>query len=77
MPTRSASGSVASIRSAPDFFASSRPRRRASKISGLGYGQVGKLPSGFSCSGTTVMSVMPISFNTWVTGTRPEPFSGL
>ena len=24
-----------------------------------------------------VMSVMPISFSTWVTGTRPEPFRGL
>ena len=30
-----------------------------------------------SCSGTMVMSVMPMSFRTWVTGTRPEPFSGL
>ena len=30
-----------------------------------------------SCSGTIVISVMPISFNTRVTGTSPEPFNGL
>ena len=31
----------------------------ASRISGLGYGQVGKFPSGVSCSGTTVTWVTP------------------
>ena len=76
MPTRSASGSVASIRSAPVCSARARPRASASRISGLGYGQVGKLPSGCSCSGTTVTSVMPMSASTWRTGTLPEPFRG-
>ena len=29
-----------------------------------------KYPLGYSCSGTMVISVMPISLSTWVTGTR-------
>ena len=57
MPTRSQSGSVASSRSALHFLAYSIPSAMASLISGLGYGQVGKFPSGCSCSLTTVMLV--------------------
>ena len=49
----------------------------ASRISGFGYGHVGKLPSGCSCSGTTVTSDTPARASTVVTGTRPVPFSGV
>ena len=49
----------------------------ASRISGLGYGQVGKLPSGCSCSGTTVTSETPARASTVVTGTKPVPLSGV
>ena len=48
-----------------------------SLISGFGYGQVGKLPSGCSCSLTTVIFVYPISFRVRVTGFKPLPFNGL
>ncbi len=34
------------------------------------------MPSGYCCSGTMVISVIPISFSTRVTGTSPEPFKG-
>ena len=57
MPTRSQSGSVASSKSALHFLAYSMPSAIASLISGFGYGQVGKFPSGCSCSLTTVMLV--------------------
>ena len=77
IPTRSASGSVASIRSAPVSLASFSPCSRAAKISGFGQLHVVKQPFGYSCSGTIVTSVIPISFRIWVTGTSPEPFSGL
>ena len=42
----------------------SRPFWSASRISGFGYGQVGKLPSGSLCSGTTVMSFTPMRSRT-------------
>ena len=53
------------------------PRCMASRISGFGYGQVGKFPSGCSCSGTTVTSETPARASTVVTGTRPVPLSGV
>ena len=45
-PTRSASGSVATIRSHPTFSAIFIPSSNAAGNSGLGYSTVGKFPSG-------------------------------
>jgi len=36
-----------------------------------------KLPSGISCSGTTVTSLIPISFRTLLTSLLPVPLSGV
>ncbi len=77
MPQRSQSGSVASSRSGCTVSHSSSPFCSASRISGFGKGQVGKFPSGYSCSGTTVTSLTPILPRMRVTQTRPVPFSGV
>ena len=77
MPTRSASGSVASTISAFVFSASSIASLSAAFSSGLGYGHVGKFPSGYACSGTTVRSFTPILFSISVTGLYPVPLSGV
>ena len=53
MPNLSASGSVASTISASTLCAKSSAKAKAFLSSGLGYVTVEKLPSGFSCSGTT------------------------
>ena len=42
-----------------------------------GYGQVGKFPSGNSCSGTTVTSSTPIILRILRTGLFPVPLSGV
>ena len=42
-------------------------------ISGFGYGQVVKLPSGSSCSLTTITLLNPDSFKILVTGFKPVP----
>ena len=44
---------------------------------GVGVRAGGEIAVRLFCSGTMVISVMPMSCRTWVTGTRPEPFSGL
>ena len=46
-------------------------------ISGLGNGQVGKLPSGFSCSETTVTFLTLILSRIFLTGLLPVPFNGV
>lgn len=65
----SARGSIA----AANAIASSK----ACRISGLGNGQVGKLPSGDSCEGTTVTLSQPIRFKIARTGRLPVPLRGV
>ena len=77
MPTRSQSGSVARSRSGLTLSHSLRPSSSASLISGFGYGQVVKFPSGNSCSGTTVTSLIPIISRIFLTGLFPVPFKGV
>ena len=74
---RSQSGSVPSSKSGRSFSLRARPSRMASRSSGLGYGQVGKCPSGSSCSGTTVTSLTPMRESILLTHSSPEPFSGV
>ena len=48
-----------------------------SRISGLGYGQVGNFPSGFAWLGTTVTSATPSLSNSFCTHSSPLPQSGV
>ena len=77
MPSLSQSGSVATRRSAFFVFERFIAHSKACLISGLGYGQVGKFPSGNSCSGTTVTSSTPIILRILRTGLFPVPLSGV
>ena len=77
IPTLSQSGSVAISKSASFSFAYFKPNVNASLISGFGYGQVVKFPSGFSCSGTTNTSLYPAISKTFLTGSLPVPFNGV
>ena len=77
VPMRSASGSVATTRFGFTLSARSRASCSASRNSGFGYLQVGKLPSGSFCSGTTSTSFTPISFRMRVTHSMPVPLSGV
>ena len=70
MPTLSQSGSVPKTRSAPISLAFSIAMVSASFSSGLGERTVEKLPSGSSCSLTTVTSIPSSIF---LTGILPVP----
>ena len=74
-PIRSASGSVATTKSAFSFFACSIPSASASPFSGLGDFTVGNLPSPFSCEGTMEADT-PADFNIAGTIRIPVPCSG-
>ena len=74
---RSASGSVATTRSALSFVPSFIPRVIASAFSGLGETTVGKVPSITICSGTTLMFWNPQERKQSGTITRPVPCIGV
>ena len=61
------------------FFSSASLNARVKALgsSGLGAFTVGKFPSGFTCSGTGNTFFMPMRLRTVVTGTYPEPCSGV
>ncbi len=77
MARRSASGSVATTRSALSRVPSLMPSVMASGFSGLGLTTVGKFPSMTICSGTTWMFWKPHERRHKGTMTRPVPCMGV
>ena len=74
---RSASGSLATTRSAWWSAASDIARSIAPGSSGLGKATVGKSGSGCSCCSTTQGVWKPAVSSTWSTGAAPTPCSGV